>query len=256
MYLEHHFPGDVKLFSMSIGSECQKAIRLITGCHPKPILWRDRHSYMIPDRVEFIDSGLLKLTGFIRGAPLSANRLIHLPNLGDFAISKITSCPLRSKDQMMVDTQEHILDTPEDGLRESLVSMNEPDPMDGEQTWPTDEEILEAEMSTLLLDHLTCLDLTRTDKKKRRVPKGTSSYQAAWIMDPDEEDPEEEEQSFINDDDLEMHAEDPAWAEEEDLEPSLELLQESDEEEYEEVDLEDKKDSFDNALDKEEEEKQ
>lgn len=52
-----------------------------------------------------------------------------------------------------------------------MVCENIPDPMDAEQTWPTDEEMKEA-----------------TSKNKRmikRVPQGMSVYQSAWI--PDEE---------------------------------------------------------------------
>ena len=43
-----------------------------------------------------------------------------------------------------------------------------PDPMEGEQTWPSEEELREAE---------GCV--TRVKK----VPKGTSDYQASWIVD-------------------------------------------------------------------------
>ena len=44
--------------------------------------------------------------------------------------------------------------------------------MDAEQTWPTEEEMMEAEKEA-------------KEKTKRviKVPKGTSEYQAAWIMD-------------------------------------------------------------------------
>lgn len=45
--------------------------------------------------------------------------------------------------------------------------------MEGEQTWPTEEEIAEAEKHTA--------PKTRT----KRVPKGTSEYQAAWIIESD-----------------------------------------------------------------------
>ena len=45
--------------------------------------------------------------------------------------------------------------------------------MEGEQTWPTEEEFKEAENQT----------------RTKRVPRGTSAYQAAWILD-DEEDEE------------------------------------------------------------------
>ena len=37
------------------------------------------------------------------------------------------------------------LDRPDPLLQDSLVSVNEPDPMAAEQTWPTDEEIRDAE---------------------------------------------------------------------------------------------------------------
>lgn len=43
--------------------------------------------------------------------------------------------------------------------------------MDAEQTWPTEEELAQA----------------KTERRKilKRVPKGTSEYQAAWIPDED-----------------------------------------------------------------------
>lgn len=46
--------------------------------------------------------------------------------------------------------------------------------MEGEQTWPTEEELAEAEK--------------RMGPKKytKRVPKGTSEYQAAWIVESDD----------------------------------------------------------------------
>lgn len=58
-------------------------------------------------------------------------------------------------------------------IQDTLVCENIPDPMDAEQTWPTDEEMKEA---------------TEKNKNKRmvkRVPEGMSVYQSAWI--PDEE---------------------------------------------------------------------
>jgi pre-rRNA-processing protein TSR1 len=56
--------------------------------------------------------------------------------------------------------------------QESLQQFNVPDPTLGEQTWPTEEELAEAEK----------LD-TEKKKLRRLVPRGTSAYQAAWIVD-------------------------------------------------------------------------
>ena len=52
------------------------------------------------------------------------------------------------------------------------MSENIPDPMDAEQTWPTEEEIAEA-------------DSRNRKKLVKKVPEGFSEYQAAWIPDCD-----------------------------------------------------------------------
>jgi pre-rRNA-processing protein TSR1 len=76
---------------------------------------------------------------------------------------------------------------PDPSKQQSLQSEVVPDPLDGEQTWPTDEELNEAS---------TTAAAAAMEKKTvvRRVPKGTSDYQAAWIVDSEnEEDGEEDE---------------------------------------------------------------
>lgn len=45
--------------------------------------------------------------------------------------------------------------------------------MDAEQTWPTEEEIAEAEAER------------KATRKIKKIPKGFSDYQAAWIPDCD-----------------------------------------------------------------------
>lgn len=50
-----------------------------------------------------------------------------------------------------------------------MVTENIPDPLNAEQTWPTDEEMKEAKIKRMV----------------KRVPEGMSVYQSAWI--PDEE---------------------------------------------------------------------
>ena len=64
----------------------------------------------------------------------------------------------------------------------SLVAEAESDPLntDQEQTWPTQEELEKAQ--------------AEQNQMKKRVPKGTSEYQAAWIVSDDEE----EDKNSIN----------------------------------------------------------
>ena len=61
--------------------------------------------------------------------------------------------------------------------QESLVSEVELDPMEGEQTWPTDEDL--AEVPFVPPARLAVA---------KRVPKGTSDYQAAWIVEDSDSD--------------------------------------------------------------------
>lgn len=51
------------------------------------------------------------------------------------------------------------------------------DPMEGEQTWPTDEDLAEAAI----------MPPPRPTIPKK-VPKGTSDYQAAWILEDSDSD--------------------------------------------------------------------
>ena len=71
---------------------------------------------------------------------------------------------------------------PEKENQQSLKSIVESDPMNinDEQTWPTAEEIEQAKKKSCLI--------------KKKVPKGTSEYQSAWILSDEEEDEIEQDQ--------------------------------------------------------------
>jgi hypothetical protein len=109
---------------------------------------------------------------------------VHIPGWGDFQLAQLDAPedphPLITgtnrkdgADSEMEASNDRLLETADPKKQESLVSENVPDPMDAEQTWPTAEEMEEAE--------------SRMGKKKivKKVPKGTSEYQAAWIPDSD-----------------------------------------------------------------------
>jgi len=124
------------------------------------------------------------LTGYIRGKPLDVNGLVHIPGWGDFQLAQLDAPedphPLVSSSSRregveveMEASSDRLLESADPKKQESLISENVPDPMDAEQTWPTAEEMEDAE--------------DRMSKKKivKKVPKGTSEYQAAWIPDSD-----------------------------------------------------------------------
>jgi len=69
---------------------------------------------------------------------------------------------------------------------------------DGEQTWPTEDELQEAEKAQGFKKPFT-----------RRVPKGTSEYQAAWILEDDNDENDEGGDDFDDDDEDDVMGEMP-----------------------------------------------
>jgi len=193
---------------------------------------RAHRPHLVAESVDFVgegSTGTVKVQGYVRCAnphyKLSVNRLIHVPGWGEFQLAQIDGLtdphPLVSDKKKLEKKQQknsangdvemdkengaagtdeqdvQVLAVPDEERLESLVTENEPDGMDAEQTWPTEEELLEAEKE-------------QREKSKRvvKVPKGTSEYQAAWIVDHAENDDDEsgdddDEEDDEEDDDME-----------------------------------------------------
>ncbi|KAG8233141.1 hypothetical protein J437_LFUL010371 [Ladona fulva] len=204
-------PGDALLLLRRIGSQKQRNIAQ-----------RDRRPHLLAEKARFIPNsmdeddlkGSLLVSGYVRGRrPMSANSLVHIPGWGTYQMSKITAPsdphPLdfgkeeRGKkdgsDSAMKEIDENleeVIQVADPTKQESLKSENEIDPMEGEQTWPTEEELAEAAER-----------VAEAKKKIKRVPKGTSAYQAAWIPDSDDEGKEgDEEDEEMEEDDEEEGA--------------------------------------------------
>ena len=90
-----------------------------------------------------------------------------------------------------MDVEPQLLSEPAEDDADSLVSSNDPDDMANEQTWPTEEEMRAAQNGNAR-DEIPDANSGTTPKTVRKVPKGTSEYQAAWIVDESDEDEDED----------------------------------------------------------------
>lgn len=198
--IELRFPGPAKLHGLERRQDALLVLRQIGAQKQRPLFFRDNRPHIIAENVEFHEegsTGTLKVHGYIRGRVLSVNGLVHIPGWGDYQMSRIVVShdphPLerhsRGKEASMECVESRVLEANPD-LQEKLTSTNEVDPMEGEQTWPTEEELEEAEQRSVT-----------SKSRSKRVPKGTSDYQAAWIIDSDEEggDDEDETESEMDD---------------------------------------------------------
>uniref|UniRef100_A0A8D2ISX2 Pre-rRNA-processing protein TSR1 homolog n=1 Tax=Varanus komodoensis TaxID=61221 RepID=A0A8D2ISX2_VARKO len=215
--LVKRFP-EARLFPLNTPQESALLLHHLASQKQRHLAFRDRRAHLLADAAEFVPSaenasvGTLKVSGYVRGRQLNVNSLVHIVGHGDFQMSqvdaprepfvlspRVTKGQERSVEGALVCAAEEmeedgkVLSTANPSKQESLQSEAVPDPMDGEQTWPTEEELREAEES-----------LEQRQKVAKRVPKGTSAYQAAWILDEEEqgtgsEEEEEEEDSFEED---------------------------------------------------------
>ncbi|KAM6164836.1 pre-rRNA-processing protein TSR1 homolog [Rhynchocyon petersi] len=201
--VEKRFP-DNKIFLLDTEQEAGVLIRQLANQKQRHLAFRDRRAYLFAHTVDFVPSeensliGTLKVTGYVRGQTLNANSLLHIIGHGDFQMKQIDApmdpFPLNLKvmksqkdlsSAMEICATDDAADMEEDlkvlmkadpDRQESLQSEVIPDPMEGDQTWPTEEELSEA--NDLLKER---------SKTVKKVPKGTSNYQAEWILDEDGE---------------------------------------------------------------------
>lgn len=195
-FIQYFVPSQTRVFDLHTSSDSLNAVRTLSEGRPNDVKWRDGRSWVLAEGVDWND-GVLSVTGIVRGAPLSANRLIHVPNYGDFQISKIMSAPLPRHSKPVhvgaMDVEPTLLAEPVPDSADSLVSSNDPDDLANEQTWPTEEEMGGSDLQNG--EDIPDATNGTTPKSVRKIPKGMSEYQASWIVDDDdgEEDEEDEE---------------------------------------------------------------
>ncbi|XP_033185375.1 tsr1 ribosome assembly factor [Bombus vancouverensis nearcticus] len=177
-----------KVLQLDTPTDAFNVLRRVGTQKQRTVSYRDKRAHLLAEEIKFkcnensTELGTLMISGYLRNVPLSVNGLIHIPELGDFQMSQIDApedpYPVEKKlrkhcNAMDDEPSTRVLERADPEKQESLESENIPDPMDAEQTWPTEEELAEA----------------KAERKKivKRVPKGTSEYQAAWIPDEDGE---------------------------------------------------------------------
>ncbi|XP_047450999.1 pre-rRNA-processing protein TSR1 homolog [Mugil cephalus] len=252
---EVRFP-DARLFPLDSEQDATLLLRHLGSQRQRKLGFRSRRSHLLAQHVTFTPNsaaegtgdgptglGTLCVSGYIRGRPLLVDRLVHISGHGDFQLSQIDapSDPLplnvatarpakpgKGDVDMQVEGGDEapvrVLMKADPSNRESLQAEAEVDPMEGEQTWPTESELLEAEEA-------------RKNKRVMKVPKGTSDYQASWIVDDTEEGDGEldEESSDDDEDDMMDEAMEGDDDETNSQDPGSGSEEEEDEEEEEEV---------------------
>ncbi|XP_033337564.2 tsr1 ribosome assembly factor [Megalopta genalis] len=183
-----------KIFRLDTTTDALNILKRVGSLKQRTVAYKNKRPHLLAEEIKFkcnkdsTELGTLMVSGYLRGIPLSVNGLIYIPGFGDFQMLQIDApgdpYPMETTQRKRDDTMDdepsiRVLDRADPKKQESLEAENIPDPMDAEQTWPTEEEMAQAEAS-------------RNKKIVKKVPKGTSEYQAAWIPDEDGEEVDNE----------------------------------------------------------------
>lgn len=200
-YITHFLPTTDKVNSLDSRQECSNAVRSLCTTTPKGIRWREDRSWMLVEEVRWpggkapIDghdaAGEVVVTGVVRGKGLKADRLLQVGDWGAFQISKITAASLEIRreakgDSMAVDTvaQDSVLEEPsedQDDVEELAPEEVVMDDMDGYAP-----SVATTERKGVLLDDHHYFDDDEEIQARqlpKRLPRGTSRYQANWYLD-------------------------------------------------------------------------
>ncbi|EEC13624.1 ribosome biogenesis protein tsr1, putative [Ixodes scapularis] len=177
--LESRFPGD-KIHSVDKKEDAILLLRQIANQKRRPVSYRDARPHLLAESLEFCHRddqnllGTLKVSGYLRGQQLSVNSLVHIPGHGDFQMVQIDApddphpLVLKTRDSSnsveMAEQSPKVLEKADPLKQESLQSENIPDSMDAEQTWPTAEELAEAEGMAVCLRFLVKFREERMDQ--------------------------------------------------------------------------------------------
>lgn len=194
-FINHFFPTIEKVLSLDSRQECSNAMRSLCTATPKGIHWRDERSWLLIENVkwpeaesEVVDDVIV--TGTVRGKGLKADRIVHIPGWGDFQVDCITAAPLpnarhKKGDAMNIDSNEgpQVLDAPTEDRDDMATVAPEEIEMEDEET----ASVAPSERKGVLVDDQHYFSDDDEDEnalpRPKRLPKGTSDYQAAWYLD-------------------------------------------------------------------------
>ena len=66
-------------------------LRQLSSQKRKALMFRDNRPHLLVNRMEFsgLEFGVLKVSGYLRGRPLSVNSLVHIPGVGNCQMSQV-----------------------------------------------------------------------------------------------------------------------------------------------------------------------
>ena len=190
-YINHFFATQEKVHDMSSRQECSNVMRSLCTTMPKGVHWREERSWMVVQDLSWKESGTAVVIGVVRGRSLKADRLVQVGDWGDMQIEKIVAAPLDVKqkrvklNEMEVDDAhgEMVLEEPSEEQDDLAELAPEVAMVDDDMSMPPPSLAPSERRKVLLDDHHYFHNPADDVEIPKRLPRGTSNYQAAWYLD-------------------------------------------------------------------------
>ena len=200
-WFTHFFPSE-KLYNLENDSENKIIGRLLCQRTPKGIHWRDSKAYIIPEQMEVDSNNNIVLIGSVRGKSLSPSQFMFIQGYGDYKIAKIEllhggngNAGTSENAGMDVDMETDMEDD-----QKAIVSTEFSRLLPAEEAIEIHEDVNEhMEGRGIRVDgHADVTSLVEAKaednmiKQSRKLPEGTSSYQAAWFIEGEDYESDED----------------------------------------------------------------
>ncbi|ODV62161.1 small subunit rRNA maturation protein TSR1 [Ascoidea rubescens DSM 1968] len=189
-YFNHFFPNEQKIFDLNNSSDSLNVVRILCEKKLQSVKWRQIRGYLLANEIDWIqdpnnpNKGKLAISGTVRGIGFNVDRLVHLPNFGDYSIESIyvTSKNPKKENQVV----KPIFPTENKDSLETLNENFDQDMFDNEMTKSepaSNYNLLANNDSGVRIDDHVYFEEEKTQKV--RVRPGTSDYQARWFLEDD-----------------------------------------------------------------------
>lgn len=209
--LEQYFPVHHanSLYVMDSTAEIANMLRTVCTTNPDSPSWRVSRTYIVPTARDFDSDGNFFVEGIVRGGSLSADRTVHIPSLGDFQIARVTNIPAGIEEERALatptDKQDSFTGPHEDvDMVTAATAAAETDTNNNQDGMLAEDRL---RRGVRLDDHYYMEDGEEEVPVVKKVPRGTSEYQATWITDENALN-SDEESSEDDDEDMEGNASD------------------------------------------------
>lgn len=219
-YVRQFIPTVDRVFAADDRGEASTVMRMLCTGVPTGIRWREQRSYILPEGWRWDENeGVVVLYGTIRGKPLQADRLVHLPAYGDYQIDKVSGysfstdfqiCSLpdvfqsKSEVSMDVDGNTSSMDAIPDATilasptsdQDTLSPLADEDAEMADDNKSIHSHKPQSRKGVRIDDHYYFED-DEPEQVKKNLAKGSNDYQAAWYINDHNESESDEDEDEI-----------------------------------------------------------